>query len=211
MRGGRGGVTILRTLRRLDDRAARATATPRDILVDGRTAVNYEMVAPVVRGDGSRSPGPVLLHRQRRSGSGSRQSTQAAAGRARRLISPAAPRCGAGTPTSPPTSCGRRCRAAPRASRCSMASAASTASTRRPESMRQWHRPVLRQRAAAAQLRRRGAIDADSPAARAGRHAEGRLPGRRLARPRCGSCGTSGSIRHGRRCSTRRPGRRPRR
>jgi len=41
-------VTILRTLRRLDAALSR-DGDARDILVDGRTAVNYEMVAPVVR------------------------------------------------------------------------------------------------------------------------------------------------------------------
>lgn len=39
---------LIRTLRRLDDAVSRRSET-RQILVDGRTAVNYEMVAPVVR------------------------------------------------------------------------------------------------------------------------------------------------------------------
>jgi hypothetical protein len=41
-------VKLLRTLRRLDDAVARRGDT-RQVLVDSRTAVNYEMVAPVVR------------------------------------------------------------------------------------------------------------------------------------------------------------------
>jgi hypothetical protein len=41
-------VSVIRTLRRLDEAVARRNGA-RQILVDGRTAVNYEMVAPVVR------------------------------------------------------------------------------------------------------------------------------------------------------------------
>ena len=111
------------------------------------------------------SAGPVLLHRQRRARTGSR--TSIARRPDVRLIAPAAAQRSSGsTPTSRPTSCGRRCRAARAASRCSTASAASTASTRPTASMRDWHRLFFVNERRLRNFIAAGAIDADSPAIR---------------------------------------------
>ena len=46
-------MTLIRTLRRLDHAVARRRGAARQVLVDGRTAVNYEMVAPVFEAMGT--------------------------------------------------------------------------------------------------------------------------------------------------------------
>ena len=78
-------------------------------------------------------------------------------------------------------------------------------------SMREWHRLFFVNERRLRNFIACGAIDADSPAIRlvgmpkVDCLVDGTYPARRTC------CSRSGSIRRGRRCSTRRPGRRPRR
>ena len=78
-------------------------------------------------------------------------------------------------------------------------------------SMREWHRLFFVNERRLRNFIAAGAIDAGQSGDPARRDAEGRLPRRRQPATRRGARSRSVSIRRFRPCSTRRPGRRPRR
>ena len=163
--------------RELDARIGRRSDRRR-ILVDGRTPVNFTMVAPVVRAPWPRPARGVLLHGQRGAGPAGRESI---ARRPGVRHDPPAPRRADEVRRVPGVRfhVGDRCRAARAASRCSTASAASTASTRRPRRCASGTGCSSSTSGGCATSSAAGAIDRRQSGDPARRHAEGRLPGRR--------------------------------
>ncbi len=132
-------MTLLHTLRRLDRPLLARRRDGRRVLVDSRTAVNYEMVAPVVRAMAADERVQFAF-----------TASEEPRG-ARPIYAMPRPARDASAPAAPPSPGGTRTstsdfmwatlpRGAAARSRCFTASAASTGSTRRPTSMRQWDR-----------------------------------------------------------------------
>ena len=178
------------------------------ILVDSRTPVNYEMVAPVVRADGGRPAGAVLVHRERGAAGGWTASTPTRRSRTRRI----------GPGPGGPGQVGRLPRL-----RFHVGDAAARHRRAHPDVPRRRREvrvrradridagvapAVLRQRAAAAELRAPPAPSiADSPATRLIGMPKVDCLVDGIAATATPSCWRSASIRRGRRCSTRRRGR----
>ena len=184
----------------------------RRILVDARTPVNFTMVAPVFRAMQADPRVRVLLHRERRAGAhggdlprGAAAIRAPVASRTRRAAVMRFDAYVASDFMWAPLLRGTRAHPdLPRRRRQVRLRRA------RPVDARVGP-PLLRQRAPAAQLHRLRRDRRRQPGDPARRHAEGRLPGRRHLSARRTCCESLGLDPRGRPCSTRRPGRRPRR
>ena len=201
--------TLVEAARALDVALTRREGR-RSVLIDSRTAMNYVMAAPI---QAALAADPRVRFYATSSEPGARYRAQSTTARCRARRSSRRARAALkrfDVYLTRRSAVGARCRAAPAASRCSTASPASssTTTTRPQSSMRRWHRFFFVNRRRMRNFISAGAIDAVERRAAPRRHAEGRLPGRRVAPPRRRADAACNSTRRGRRFSTRQRGRR---